>query len=108
MSDFAEREKAFENKFKMDEELRFKINNRRAKLLGLWVAEFLGYKGAAADDYARTVVEADLAAPGHEDLIAKIEMDVQSKGVTLSRVEIEKEMENLIEVARQQIMEKAS
>ena len=36
MTKFNEREKAFEAKFKLDEELRFKATARRNKLLGLW------------------------------------------------------------------------
>ena len=40
MSDiFDEREKGYEAKFKLDEELNFKIRARRNKLLGYWLAE---------------------------------------------------------------------
>ena len=38
MSSFDEREKSFENKFKRDEELKFKAPARRNRLLGLWAA----------------------------------------------------------------------
>ena len=34
---FNEREKGFEAKFKMDEELEFKVAARRNKLLGIWL-----------------------------------------------------------------------
>lgn len=36
MNQFSEREKAFEAKFGHDEEMRFKAETRRNKLLGLW------------------------------------------------------------------------
>ena len=41
MSQFTDREKSFENKFKNDEEFNFKVNARRNKLLGLWAAGML-------------------------------------------------------------------
>ena len=34
---FNERKKGFEAKFKMDEEMEFKVSARRNKLLGLWL-----------------------------------------------------------------------
>ena len=41
MTTFNDREKAFEDKYKHDQELQFKVEVRRNKLLGLWVAEML-------------------------------------------------------------------
>ena len=48
MSGFDKRERAEEGKFALDQELRFKANARRNKLLGLWAAEKLGKSGEAA------------------------------------------------------------
>ena len=42
MSTFDKREDSFEKKFAHDEELRFKANARRDRMLGLWAAEKLG------------------------------------------------------------------
>ena len=42
MSKFDEREKSFEKKFQMDEELKFKISARANKHLGEWAAKALG------------------------------------------------------------------
>ena len=42
MTTFDKRQDAFEAKFARDEELRFKAEARRNKLLGLWAAEKLG------------------------------------------------------------------
>ena len=42
MTTFDDRENAFENKFAHDEELRFKAEARRNRLLGLWAAELMG------------------------------------------------------------------
>ena len=44
MSTFDKREEGFEKKFALDEELKFKAEARRDKLLGLWVADKLGLK----------------------------------------------------------------
>ena len=57
MTTFDKREEGFERKFAHDEELRFKAEARRNKLLGLWAAEKLGLTGADADAYAKTVVQ---------------------------------------------------
>ena len=53
MTTFDKREEGFEKKFAHDEELRFKANARRNKMLGLWAAEKLGLTGADAEAYAK-------------------------------------------------------
>ena len=47
MTNMQDREKAFEAKFALDEELRFKAEARRNKLLGFWAAGLLGKSDAA-------------------------------------------------------------
>ncbi|HSM19852.1 MAG TPA: DUF1476 domain-containing protein, partial [Hyphomicrobiales bacterium] len=64
MTTFDKRQEGFEAKFAHDEELKFKANARRNKLLGLWAAEKLGLSGPAADDYAFSVVKADFEEAG--------------------------------------------
>jgi hypothetical protein len=81
MTTFDDRERAYERKFALDEELRFKSTVRRNKLLGLWAAEKLGLSGAEAEGYAKEVVRADFQAPGDEDLVAKLRGDFDAKGV---------------------------
>ena len=76
MTTFDDRENAFEAKFAHDEELRFKANARRNKLLGAWVAERLGKTGAEAEDYARSVILADFSEPGDEDVFRKVRADL--------------------------------
>ena len=41
MNDFNDREKGFERKFANDQEVEFKINAKRNKLLAIWVANIL-------------------------------------------------------------------
>ena len=50
MTTFDKREEGFENKFVHDEDLKFKAEARRDRLLGLWVAEKLGLSGEAANE----------------------------------------------------------
>ena len=65
-------EKGHEAKFKLDEELRFKVQSRRNKLFGLWAAEQLGLRGGQSDEYARSLIRLGLEKPGHDDVVAKV------------------------------------
>lgn len=98
-----DREKGFERKFALDEELMFKANARRAKLMGLWAAEKMGLAGAEADAYAKSVVVADLAEAGEEDLFRKIRGDLDSKKVSVSDHQIRHAMEEKLAEAVAQI-----
>jgi hypothetical protein len=80
MTTFDKREETFEKKFAVDEELRFKANARRNKLLGLWAAEKLGLSGADAETYAKSVVLADFEDAGEEDVFRKVRGDLDAKG----------------------------
>ncbi len=104
MTTFDKREKVFEDKYKHDQELQFKVEVRRNKLLGLWVAELLGISGADAEAYAKEVVKADFEEPGDADLIRKIQGDAAPKNLDLSEHRIRKKMDELIAVAKEQIM----
>ena len=46
---FPERERAFEAKFAHDEELRFRVGARRARLFAEWAAEMLGLSREEGD-----------------------------------------------------------
>ncbi len=103
MTTFDEREQAFENKFKHDEEVQFRVFARRAKLAGLWAAGLLGLTGDDAAAYAKQIVTVDFEEPGHKDIVRRILADFQAKGVDVSEHRIEKELETLLDTARQQI-----
>ncbi len=104
MTTFNDREKAFEDKYKHDQDLQFKVEVRRNKLLGLWVAEMLGLSGADAAAYAKEVVKADFEEPGDADVIRKIQADVAPKNLELSEHRLRKKMDELTVVAKEQIM----
>jgi hypothetical protein len=102
MTTFDKREEGFEKKFAHDEELRFKANARRNKLLGLWAAEKLGLSGAEADAYAKEVVVADFEQAG-DDVFQKVRKDFDAKGVAQSDHQIRRTMTDLLEQAIDQI-----
>ncbi|MEZ5690993.1 MAG: DUF1476 domain-containing protein [Rickettsiales bacterium] len=105
MSNFQDREKAFENKFAHDKEMNFKAIAKRNKLLGLWAAEKLGKTGQDADEYAKEVVIADFEEVGDNDVINKIIRDFTSARVTASENEIISKMSELLPVAKAKIMQ---
>ncbi len=97
MSGFDDRKNAFENKFAHDEELKFKIEARRNKLLGLWAAEILGKDG---DAYAKEVIASDFEEAGDEDVFNKVRADL---GDDVSDDDIREKMVWLLGVAEEQI-----
>jgi hypothetical protein len=96
MTTFDKREEGFEKQFAHDEELRFKANARRNKLLGLWAAGKLGMSGAEAEAYAKEVVVADLEEAGDNDVFRKIRRDFDAKGVKDSDHQIRRTMDELM------------
>ncbi|KLN59285.1 hypothetical protein WH96_18390 [Kiloniella spongiae] len=104
MINISDREKAFEDKYQHDEELRFKTEARRNKLLGLWAADLMGLTGDAAEEYAKTVIKADLIEPGDEDVKQKVLKDFQSRNVDKSIHQLERQMAELMEEAKKQLM----
>ena len=104
MTTFDDREKAFEAKYRLDQEVLFKVTIRRDKLLGLWAAEKLGLSGDAAKAYALTVVDAEFSEPDH-DVGHKVMRDFNERGIAMDEDALRSEMARLQEVARRQIME---
>jgi hypothetical protein len=104
MTTFNEREKAFEKKYEHDQDLKFKVNARRNKLLGLWAAGLMGKSGADAEAYAKDVVLADYEKPGDSDVIEKLVKDLAAAGKPMEDHTIRKQAERLAEAAKEQIM----
>jgi hypothetical protein len=101
MTTFDKREEAFEKKFAIDEELKFKAEARRNRLLGLWVAEKLGIAGDAATAYAREAVAGAFAEGGDKAVVARLTRDLSAKGVTED--EIRSRMSELLTQAVAQV-----
>ncbi len=104
MTTFNKREKAFEDMYKHDQDLQFKVEVRRNKLLGLWVAELLGKAGDEAEAYAKEVVSADFEEPGDADVVRKVLGDFEAAGTDFSEHRLRKKMDELLVVAKEQVM----
>ena len=96
MTTFDDREKGFEKKFALDQDLKFRAESRRNKLLAEWAAAKLGIMGDALPDYVRSVVKADLEEKGDEDVFRKLHNDFAAAGVKVSDDEIRTAMGELL------------
>lgn len=92
MTTFDDREQAFEKKFALDQDLKFRAEARRNKLLAEWAAAKLGIMGAALEDYVKAVRRADLEEKGDDDVFRKIRKDFDEGGVGVSDDEIRQVM----------------
>jgi hypothetical protein len=100
---FDKREEGFEKQFAHDEELRFKANARRNRMLGAWAANQLGLSGADAETYAKEVVMSDFEEPGDHDVFRKIRKDFDAKGIKQTDQQIQTMMTTLMAEAVAQI-----
>ena len=98
MSSFDDREKGFEKKFAHDEELQFKVSARRNKYIGEWASKILGYNSDQEKEYIQSVIKADFAEAGDEDVFRKVKEDLKDHNI--SDEEIRKKMDELNEKAK--------
>ena len=82
MSSFDERKKGFENKFVHDEELQFKISARKNKYLGEWASKILGYNEEKEREYIQSVIKADFAEAGDNDVFRKLKEDLKDHNIS--------------------------
>ncbi len=103
MTTFDKREEGFERKFALDEELKFKAEARRNRLLGLWAAAKLGIAGDDANAYAKEVVAADFEEAGDKDVLHKVLKDLTAKGDAITEAELRVKMSELLAEAIAQV-----
>ena len=103
MTTFDKREEGFEKKFALDEELKFKAEARRNRLLGLWAAARLGIAGDAANAYAKEVVAADFDEAVDKDVLHKVLKDLTAKGDATTEAELRVKMSELLAEAIAQV-----
>ncbi|MCB1511459.1 MAG: DUF1476 domain-containing protein [Hyphomicrobiaceae bacterium] len=96
MTTFDEREKGFEKKFAHDQDLKFKAEARRNKLLAEWAAAKLGMTGEAVEDYVKAVRRADFEEAGDDDVFRKVRKDFDEKGVAVSDADLRKAMDDFL------------
>jgi hypothetical protein len=85
---FREIERGHEAKYKLDEELRFKAQCRRTRLLGLWATQRMGMARAEADAYAKRLVSLNLERPGTAHIAARVIADLDEAGVAVTEAEV--------------------
>jgi len=105
MTQFDDRERAFEAKFARDEEMQFRVIARRNRLLGEWAARRMGLTDAEAESYAKDVVRSDFEEAGDHDVIRKVLGDLTSAGVECDEEQVREALRNKQIDARRQIIE---
>lgn len=104
---FAEREKAFEDKWAHDEELKFKLLARRNHLLGLWAAGEMGLKGAAAENYAKAIIRAQVVKEDNNAVVRRIATDFKAAKIARTEHLIRRKMQEYLAAAEAQAMDKS-
>lgn len=107
MSTFDDRERGEEAKFARDEDMQFRIQARRNRLLGQWGAERMGLSAAETDAYAKSVVQADFEEAGDEDVIRKLLGDLVSAGIDANEGEVRTALAEKAIEARRALMGEA-
>jgi hypothetical protein len=103
MSMFEDRQRGMEQKFRIEEELAFKLDARRNRLFGRWAAEALGLSGPAAEEYVTAVIYSDLQAPGDDDILAKVDQDFRAASVAKTQAELRDALDRFAAEARAQL-----
>ena len=96
MNKFDEREKGFEKKFQMDEELQFKIQARSNKYLAEFVSKKFGKSEEEKNIYIQEVIKADMEESGQEDVFRKIKKDFKAASISIEDSEIRDQMEKAL------------
>ena len=104
MTQFDDRERAFETKFARDEEMQFRVLARRNRLLGEWAAGEMGLTPEESDSYRKAVVQADFEEAGDEDVIRKVLGDLIAAGVDADEALVRTRLEEKAVEARRQLM----
>ena len=105
MTTFNDREKAFENMYAHDQEMQFRIQARRNRLVGEWAAARMGLTPEETDAYAKAVVQADFEEAGDEDVIRKLLGDMTQAGVDIAEADVRAALEEQQVAARRQFIE---
>jgi hypothetical protein len=105
MTTFDDRERAFETKFAMDEEMAFRVTARRNRLLGQWAAAKMSLTPEETDAYAKAVVQADFEEAGDEDVVRKLLGDLTAAGVDIDEAAVRQALDAQMIEARRQLIE---
>ena len=96
MSGFDDRQKAMEDKFAHEQEMRFKVMAKRNHRLGLWAAGLKGMEGEDAEAFAKEVIRSDFEEAGDDDVLRMVESSLSTRGVEMSSEKIRAELDRLL------------
>ena len=105
MTQFDDRERAFEAKYARDEEMQFRVIARRNRLLGEWAARQMGLTDAEAESYSKDVIRSDFEEAGDHDVVRKVLGDLTAAGVDCDEDQVREALKNKEIEARRQIIE---
>jgi hypothetical protein len=108
MTQFDDRERAYEAKVAHDEEMKFRILARRNRLLGEWAARKMGLSEEETASYAKDVVRADFEEAGDDDVVRKLLGDLTAAGVDVDEAQIREALGHKMIEARRQIIQEQS
>ena len=100
VSTFDERKDAFENKFAHEQNIAFKTEALRNKLLGAWAAEVKGLDKDKTAEYIREVVKSDFQEAGDEDVFRKLKADLEG---LVNEQTIRTKMSECLQTARDRV-----
>jgi len=105
MTQFDERERAFETKYARDQDVQFKITSRRNRLLGQWAAKKMGLSDEETEAYAREVIRSDFQEAGDEDIVRKLVADLEKAGCPVDAAEVRAQIAHKATDARRHFIE---
>ena len=108
MTQFDDRERAYEAKFAHDEEMNFRIVARRNRLVGEWAARLMGLSEEETASYAKDVVRSDFESAGDDDIVRKVLGDLTSANVDTDEAAIREALGHKMIEARRQIIQEQS
>lgn len=100
---FEERGKGYEAKFRLEQELLFKADSRRNRLLAEWLAEKFGMTETETKAYVKDVVVSDLEEPGFEDVVRKVMKDIEARKANITEKDVRKQIRRLNGIAEGQV-----
>ncbi|MDC1476175.1 DUF1476 domain-containing protein [Pelagibacteraceae bacterium] len=101
MTKFDEREKSFEKKFQLDQELQFKVQARSNKYLAEFVSSKLKKTEEEKQKYLQEIIKADMEEAGQEDVFRKIKKDFQEALFKIDDSEIRNQIEKALSRAKE-------
>ena len=100
-----DREAGFENKFKHDEELRFKVHAHAVELFGIWAAEQMKKPKDEVKEYADSLIDFDIDDPRSGDLERKVLKDFKVEGIDFAENALKGQLSLMISKSKKDLME---